>query len=207
MRLACDSHATGIRPASAPSVRSESLRSESALAPHRSNHEFKSERSEGAGARDVLASLSERARAQADQRLADWKVEQSRCLLENALSGWIASGATNFPVSRVPELARGPHSSPDRVQAVTEDASARLAAAQAKGESFNPIGWLIRGLGLNVKGMVRPADVPMQVALDWQKREAAKADELLKNTSYQTALDNIRRARGVDVAARAGGGA
>lgn len=205
MRLASDSHATGIRPASAPSVRSESLRSELAPALPRSFHESKSERSEGAGAQDVVASLSERARAQADQRLADWKVEQSRSILEKALSGWIAAGATSFPISRVSELARGPHSSPDRVQSVTEDASARLASAKASGQSFNVIGWVIKGLGLNRNGHVRPAAVPMQVSLEWQRREAVRADELIKTTSLQAAMDNIRRSRGLDVSSRVGG--
>lgn len=205
MRLASDSHATGIRPASAPSVRSESLRSESAPALPRSSHESKSKRSEGAG--EVIASLSERARAQADQRLADWKVEQSRSILEKALSGWIAEGATDFPISRVSELARGQHSSPDRMQSVTEDASARLAAAKAAGQSFNVIGWVIKGLGLNRQGHVRPAAVPMQITIDWQKREAAKATQLRETSALQASIDRIRTTAGVTLGNRAGGGA
>ena len=118
-------------------------------------------------------------------------------MIEKALAGWAAAGVTSCPIGKAIEFASGPHATPARVQTVIEAAEGQIAAAKARGRRFNAVGWLINGLGVNRVGQVRPAPVPMQLELEWQRREVEHLRQLETLTALQARIDAARAERGI----------
>lgn len=192
--------ASGMPPASAPSLRSESP----SLSLHRSSLANESDRSSGRseGEGDVLGQLGERARAIEDEKIAEWRREHALDLLQKAIVDWREQGLTRCPVTKASEIARGPWSEPARVQAVIEDAKARVL----EGGMGNPVGFLLCGLGLapNRRGITRPAEIPLLVARAWAEKEAGRR-KTLKIAAAVLAVGNASRTSQPGNVAQAGG--
>lgn len=147
-----------------------------------------SERPESEG--NVIAQLGDRARAIGDERIADWKRRQVLDLLQKAIVGWRNLGLTDYPISSAGRLASGEWSEPARVEAVLEDIAGQIAAKRMR----NPVGYLLCGLGLaeNSKRVLRPAEIPLQLAQKWAAAEASHRKTLEAVSAIQAAANRIR---------------
>lgn len=124
---------------------------------------------------DPRVQWSAGARAQADQRRLSWRVAKSLQMLFSAFGTWARSGLTNAPATLVADLARGPHSSPARVEFVIRRADETVATARSQGTSCNPVGVVIAGLAMQRdKPDVRPWDVPTDVEAKWNQLETSE---------------------------------
>lgn len=121
---------------------------------------------------DVIALLGDASRDQLAERVAGWKREQSTRMLQDAIAKWSHAGATSCPVDKAAELARGEHADPARVDFLIEEAAGILARCRASGESFNPVGYVIAGLGAGARTAGRPREIPLFVAERWSKRQS-----------------------------------
>lgn len=142
---------------------------------------------------DVIAIMGDASRAQLSDRVAGWQREQSTRMLQDAIARWAQAGATSCPVGKAAELARGEHADPARVDFLIEEAAGILARHKAAGESFNPVGYVIAGLGASARTAGRPREVPIFVAERWAKRQS----ETLRVLEAQAAIAaKVAAARG-----------
>lgn len=185
----CGGSVTDQSQRSAQALRTQNSDSALALSPHRPEQSA----IQSAQNSDVVAILGDGARALLTDRVASWKREQSTALLQTAISKWAQAGATSCPVGKAAELARGEHADPARVDFLIEEAAGILARHKAAGESFNPVGYVIAGLGASARTAGRPREVPIFVAERWAKRQS----ETLRVLEAQAAIAaKVAAARG-----------
>lgn len=133
----------------------------------------------------VIALLGAGARALMQDRLTTWRRQKAQRMLEEAIGKWNAMGASNCPTTKAAELARGPHTTPARVQHLIETIDAKLAQHKL---AVRPIGYLISGLGMTLD-LRPPIDVPMWLEKEWETREAAAVRAL----EIQASIDAKQR--------------
>jgi uncharacterized protein YdaU (DUF1376 family) len=169
IRAACEPHPDRT---AAPSLRP--LHSPPALSPQRSSPEELNPSARAPG-EEVIAELSARARALGHQQLAAWRRSTALSLLQKAIGAWRVAGHTDCPIAKASELADAESASPERVDYLVEEAGGRLAKEQPPGRRFNPVGFVIAGLGLSERTRGRPCDVPIWVRQRWDKAESDQA--------------------------------
>jgi uncharacterized protein YdaU (DUF1376 family) len=144
---------------------------------------------------DVIAQLGAGAGAILKDRVVTWRRQKSLGMLQMAIAKWATAGVTNCPIGKASELAECEHAEPARVDYLIEEAQGGLARAAANGGTFNPVGFLISGLGESAKTKGRPKEIPMFVAERWAKKQAdvlcllkAEAAIAARKSSLSTSL-------------------
>jgi len=160
------------------SPRLQSSRS-SALSLQRSSHPDDSQSAQTG----IIGVLSAGARAVAEDRVARWRRDRCREMIEKAVAAWTAAGYADpgFGPGKISELLDGPHTTPARVETLVSEAS-YLVEVHRAGKSERrprPLGLLIAGLGLSTDHRTGRARPPRPVALVASERWAkAEADAL-----------------------------
>lgn len=217
MRSASDSHATRMRSASdphpvriaAPSLRSES--SPEAPAPLRSSSPDESKRSaeRTESADSVIANLGAGARAQellTEKHFANWCIERSTFLLEQALADWNRKGLCEVPLTKAREMARHQGATPPVVETAISIANGEIERRErtcgGKAIDFKPFGKLVVLLGQRRSGENLP---PIEPTLWIRKKWEQQFIEARATCRAQSAIDLRRMTTNVSNAARAGG--
>lgn len=188
-------------PSAAPSLRSSSPQVLSAPAPT-----LQPERKNQSAQEDVVAVLGERARALLSDKVDDWRRSKALGMLQQAISRWRESGLTSCPIGKASEIARGANVTPARVEYLIQDADAKILDARARGESCNPVGVVISGLGQSTTRRRPPVEVPIFVEEAWSKREAMTLSALEAQAAINARVRETQ-SQLTAIRARQGGGA
>ena len=165
---------------SAPSERS---------ALQRSSPETNSKRPLSALSADVIARIgSAGARALTEEKIHAWRRSQALSQLRSFVESLRSGGLSNVPLSKADELAGGPWSSPERVDA----AICRVKDRMAVKDCHKPVGYLIAMLGLSAKGRASLVEVPLVIAAKWEQQEAAVARQLAVVAATAAAIEERR---------------
>lgn len=171
----------------APSEEARAREERSAL--QRSSPEINSQRSLSAQSTDVIARIgSAGARALTEEKIHAWRRSQALSQLRSFVESLRAGGLSNVPLSKADELAGGPWSSPERVDA----AICRVKDRMAVKDCHKPVGYLIAMLGLSAKGRASLVEVPLVIAAKWEQQEAAVARQLAVVAATAAALEERR---------------
>lgn len=113
------------------------------------------------------------ARALVEDKLRTWRESHSLGQLRAFVEELRQSGRSNVPLAKADELARGPWSTPDRIDA----AICRIKDRMAVGDCQKPMGFLISLLGMSARGRATLIEVPLPIAAKWDALEARVAEQ------------------------------
>lgn len=138
------------------------------------------------GARDVIAVVSEGARARAADEFQSamdrWRRDQVARMIQDAMAEWKSRGRTTAPYTKVRECVDSPLATPAMVMFILAECGSP--------EVRNPLGLLIRALGLQ-KG--RPGFDPDKIPMQFPARAARLEEMQAKLVRLRIAAEAARR--------------
>lgn len=153
-------------------------------------------RSSGEGDGSIAGRLGDGARAMPADRMALWRLEKARGLLQAAHAAWTREGRLagrtgrgggGVPLSKFLEVANDPRATPARVEAAIEAAAGKA----------NPFGYLLVVLCQSSSPGARLIEPDVFVAQKWSQREDSRRRELERADGLQSKLDSLRAGAGV----------
>jgi hypothetical protein len=106
-------------------------------------------------------------------------------MLQDAIAGWRSKGLTTCPLSKARELADLAAAEPARVQSLIEAAEDAIREAAAAKRPFNPLGFVLWGLGESQKNPGVLYSPTLQIDAKWRDAEA----EVVRLYRVQASID------------------